>query len=87
MFAHLVAEDEGEGGFAESGGAAEEDVVEWLAAVACSADHDLEAFEGFALSGEVGEREGPEDGLLCVFRLVEAMLDEFVAGRRVVGGC
>ena len=61
--AHLVAEDEGERGLTEAGRAGEQDVVERIAATFGGADHDLEAFDGLGLSGEIGEGERAERGL------------------------
>ncbi len=61
--AHLGAEDEGERGLAQAGRAAEQDVVEGLAAGAGGADHDLEALDGLGLAGEVGKRERAQRGL------------------------
>ena len=58
--AHLGAEDEGEGGLAEAGRAAEQDVVERLAAASGRADHDLEAFDGLGLAGKIAERQRPQ---------------------------
>src|SRR5690606_22448458 len=52
-----------EGGLAESGRAGEEDVVERVAAAFGGADHDLQAFDGLGLSGEVAERERAQRGL------------------------
>lgn len=62
VFAELVAEDEGERGFAEAGRAGEENVVERFAALFGGADHDLETLDGFGLAGEVGEGERAERG-------------------------
>jgi hypothetical protein len=53
--AHLVAEDERQGRFAETGRAGEQDVVERFAATFGGTDHDLEAFDGLGLSGEIGK--------------------------------
>ena len=61
-FAEFVAEDEGERGFAKAGRSAEEDVVEGFAAAFGGTNHDLEAFDGFGLAGEVGERERAQRG-------------------------
>jgi hypothetical protein len=58
-----MAEDEGEGGLAEARRAGEEDVVERFAAALGGADHDLEAFDGLGLPGEIGEGERAEGGL------------------------
>jgi len=67
--AHGVGEDIGECGFAETGGAAEEDVFEDVVALAGGVDHEFELVAYFALTTELlectwaqGEVEGWDRG-------------------------
>ena len=54
--AHGLGEDVGEGGFAEAGRAAEEDVIERLAALFGGGDGDFEALLDLGLAGEIGKK-------------------------------
>ena len=58
--AHLVADDVGEGGLAEAGGAVEEDVLEGFAALAGGGDADGEVFLDAALPDVLGKATGPQ---------------------------
>ena len=64
------------------GGAAEQDVVQGLAAAFGGADHDLEALDGPGLSGEVRKRQRPQRGLDGGDGGGEGARDESYPGRR-----
>jgi hypothetical protein len=57
---HFRTENVGEGGFAESGRAAEEEVVEGLGSGSGGIQEDAEAIFEFGLTGEIGEAGGAE---------------------------
>ena len=54
-YTHFAGDDLGEGGFAQAGGAVEEDMVQRLAARAGGLDEDGEVFAQRALAGEIGQ--------------------------------
>ena len=83
LFAHLMPQDQGEGGLTEPRRAAEQNVVEWVATIAGCADHDFEALNGFVLPSEVVERQGAEHRLLRADRISECLFDEFGASGRI----
>jgi hypothetical protein len=61
--AELMAEDEGEGGFAEPRRAGEENMIECFAAAFGGTDHDLETLDRLGLPGEIGKGERAQRGL------------------------
>ena len=60
--AHFAGDDDGEGGFAKSGGSEEEGVVQGFAALFCGGDEDGELASDFGLSDVLGEGRGAETG-------------------------
>jgi hypothetical protein len=60
---HGIAYDVGECGFAESRRAAEQDVLERIAALLGRLDHDLQALHGFFLTRKFLEKRWPEGNL------------------------
>ena len=62
--AHLLGDDVGEGGLAESGGAVEEQVLDGLASVSGGLDGDADAFDELGLADVLVDALGTEcDGL------------------------
>ena len=65
----LPRHDLGQGGFAETGGAVQQHVVQRFAAGFCRLDEDGEVLAGGLLAGEVGERLRAQRRLGGVLRL------------------
>ena len=58
--AHRFGDDVSEGGFAQTGRAAEQDMVECLAALFGGGDGDFKPFLDLRLAGEVGKKGRPQ---------------------------
>ena len=72
---HRVREDVGEGCFSEAGRAAEQNVLQHVAALLASLDHEFEALADFFLPGEFAEHRRTQRDVDCG---VLGSLDEFV---------
>ena len=52
---HLISQDEGEAGLAQSGWSTQQDMAEDVISTFGCTDHDLETFDRFSLPGEIIE--------------------------------
>lgn len=82
VYTHLFAKDVGEGGFAESGRAGEEDVVENIPAPARGLHEQFQAFADFVLAHVVGETGGAQTDIEGLIDLDEFFTGKFIMGRR-----